>query len=390
MPAGAPTVAGALALDVVKRLGDFELRMRLDVGEEILVLFGPSGAGKTMTLQTIAGLVTPDEGELVVDGRTLFRRGRPGAPTNLPARRREVGYVFQEYALFPHLTALQNVAYPLWRQRNARPRAKALLAQMRLDHVADRRPAELSGGQRQRVALARALAREPRVLLLDEPFSALDPGLRERLIGELRSLQRERHLVVVCVTHDLEDALSLGDRLAVVRDGCVEQVGSTDDIFHRPASHHAAEILGIRNLFRARVSGAALDHLRLDWDGLPVTAPAQPVALDETVSVYVAPEDVKLLYSERPVGRSLAANQFDGVVEAVRTIHGARMVRVGLSNGHSVEVRGPTYVYEELDLREGRPVTLAMREAGIRVLRDADAGPAEPPGPGGAPSSWRI
>ena len=216
----------------------------------------------------IAGLVTPDEGEVVVDGRTLFRRGRPGAPANLPARRREVGYVFQEYALFPHLTARQNIAYSLWRHPDARARVQALLAQMRLAHVADRRPAELSGGQRQRVALARALARDPRVLLLDEPFSALDPGLKERLIEELQWLQRERHLVVVCVTHDLEDALSLGDHLAVVREGSVEQVGSTDDIFHRPASQHAAEILGIRNLFRARVNAAALDHLRLDWDGL--------------------------------------------------------------------------------------------------------------------------
>ncbi len=372
------TPVGGLSIDVDRRVDAFRLRMRLDVREEIMVLFGPSGAGKTMTLQAIAGLVTPDVGEVVVDGRTLFRRERPGVPVNVPARKRGVGYVFQEYALFPHLTARENVGYPLWRQRNARPRVEALLAQMRLDHVADRRPGEISGGQRQRVALARALACEPRVLLLDEPFSALDPGLRERLIDELRSLQRERHLVVVCVTHDLEDALSLGDRLAVVRDGCVEQVGNTDDIFHHPASHHAAEILGIRNLFRARVSGAALDHLRLDWDGLSVTAPAQPVALDETVSVYVAPEDVKLLYTERPVGRSLAANQFDGVVEAVRSMPGARMVRVGLSNGHSVEVRGPTYVYEDLDLREGHPVTLAMREAGIRVLRDGAGGPAGP------------
>jgi molybdate transport system ATP-binding protein len=365
---------GGLSLDVVKRLGEFELRMRLDVGEEVLVLFGPSGAGKTLTLQVIAGLVTPDEGEVVVDGRTLFRRGRPGASANLPARRREVGYVFQEYALFPHLTARQNIAYSLWRHPDARARVQGLLTQMRLAHVADRRPAELSGGQRQRVALARALARDPRVLLLDEPFSALDPGLKERLIEELQWLQRERHLVVVCVTHDLEDALSLGDHLAVVREGSVEQVGSTDDIFHRPASRHAAEILGIRNLFRARVDAAALDHLRLDWDGLPVTAPAQPVTEGELVSVYVAPEDVKLLYTDRPIGRTLAANQFDGIVESVRTMPGARMVRVELTNGHSVEARGATHVYEELDLEPGNPVTLALREAGIRVLRGVEGG----------------
>ena len=361
-------------------MGAFQLRMRLDVGEEILVLFGPSGAGKTMTLQVIAGLATPDEGEVVVDGRVLFRRGRPGNSVNLPARSREVGYVFQEYALFPHLTARENIAYPLWRHRDARRRVQALLDQMRLEHVADRRPAELSGGQRQRVALARALAREPRVLLLDEPFSALDPGLRERLIDELRTLQRERRLVLVCVTHDLEDALDLGDHLAVVREGQVEQVGSTDDIFHRPASQPAAEILGIRNLFRATVRASALDHLQLDWDGLLVTAPAQPVAAGEEVSVFVAPEDVKLLYNDRPIGRTLAANQFEGVVESVRTMPGGRMVRVGLANGHGVEVRGSTYVYEELGLEPGRRVGLAIREAGIRVLRDGEAAVRHAPG----------
>ena len=141
-----------LHIDIEKRLATFDLRVQLDVGAEILVLFGPSGAGKTQTLTMIAGLSTPDAGEIVLDGEAFFRRDRPGPKVVLPARKRRIGYVFQQYALFPHLSALENVAYPLWRQRGARARATALLHRMHLEHVADHYPHELSGGQQQRVS----------------------------------------------------------------------------------------------------------------------------------------------------------------------------------------------------------------------------------------------
>src|SRR3990172_11891748 len=176
-----------LLVDIHRRLPSFSLDLRLDVGEEVMVLFGPSGSGKSMTLESIAGLVTPDRGEIVLDGRVLFRRGPEGAQANMPARRRGVGYVFQSYALFPHLTVLGNVRYALGRDPKARERALALVDQMGMSQLADRLPRQLSGGQQQRVAIARALARDPEVLLLDEPFSALDPGLRERLRTDRKS-----------------------------------------------------------------------------------------------------------------------------------------------------------------------------------------------------------
>ncbi|HHH40487.1 MAG TPA: ATP-binding cassette domain-containing protein, partial [Chloroflexi bacterium] len=167
-----------LVADIEKQLEHFRLALRLEVGTEVLVLFGPSGAGKTTVLNAIAGLVTPDAGEITLDGRPFFRRHRPGPAVNLPARKRRIGYVFQQYALFPHLTALENVAYPLRRRRDGPQQAMALLKKMGIAHLAHRYPHEMSGGQQQRVAIARALAADPQVLLLDEPFSALDAALR--------------------------------------------------------------------------------------------------------------------------------------------------------------------------------------------------------------------
>ena len=221
-----------LKVNIEKRLDTFNLAVQIDVGAEILVLFGPSGAGKTQTLNAIAGLMTPDAGEITLDDTIFFRSSaNKGTAINLPARKRHVGYVFQQYALFPHLTALENVAYALWRQPHARERAEALLERMRLTELAHRYPHELSGGQQQRVAIARALAMDPRVLLLDEPFSALDSEIRQRLHEDLLRLQAEAELIVIYVTHNLEDAFTVGHRMAVVRNGTVERTGAPRDIY---------------------------------------------------------------------------------------------------------------------------------------------------------------
>ena len=219
----------SLKVNIEKRLASFNLSVQIEVGAEILVLFGPSGAGKTQTLNAIAGLMTPDAGEITLDGTVFFRSPETAGKQpsiNLPARKRRVGYVFQQYALFPHLSALDNVSYALWRQPRARQRAEALLDRMRLAELANRYPHELSGGQQQRVAIARALAMEPRVLLLDEPFSALDSEIRTQLHQDLLRLQAEAELIVLYVTHNLEDAYTVGHRLAVVRNGRIERLQS--------------------------------------------------------------------------------------------------------------------------------------------------------------------
>jgi molybdate transport system ATP-binding protein len=367
MSASAPV----LTVDAVKRMGDFELEVRLAVGEETLVLFGPSGAGKTTTLSAIAGLVTPDAGEIVLDGVALFRRGRAGAAVDLPARRRSIGYVFQSYALFPHMTALENVAYSLWRKPDARARAEALLERVHLTHVADRYPDGLSGGQQQRVALARALAAEPRVLLLDEPFSALDTTVRERLQRDLRALQSDLGLVMLYVTHRLEDAFALGHRLAVVREGRVAQVGTIQDVLRRPASRSVAQIMGIRNLLGVRVISADASSLRLDWGGLILEALPQPAEIGAQVTAYIRPEAVKIVYPDRPLADSLAHNLVEGTVTDSLPGPSFQTAQVLLENGLDIEVRFPTHAYATIRLDRGARVRLALRRDALIVLSES-------------------
>jgi molybdate transport system ATP-binding protein len=357
-----------LTVDIEKRLAAFPLRVQLQVGTEILVLFGPSGAGKSMTLHAIAGLVAPDWGEIALDGRMFFRKRRSGPVTNLPARKRHVGYVFQHYALFPHLTALENVAYALRKRRDGRRRALALLERMHLEHQAARYPCELSGGQQQRVAIARALAAEPPVLLLDEPFSGLDAAVRERLQRDLRHLQSDLGLVVLYVTHNLEDAFAIGHRLALIHEGRVEQVGPMADVFRRPATPHAAAILGIRNLFRARVVEATSEGLLLDWDGLLLEAPLHTASAGETVTAYIRPEDIKVLYPDRPLTHAVRSNQVTGIIQDSRTYSSLQTLRIRISNGQEIELRFPLYAYTPLHLTAGEQVRLSLRKEGVVLL----------------------
>ena len=361
-------MAPQLHVEIAKRLGRFTLDIQLTAGPEILVLFGPSGAGKTQTLQAIAGLVTPDQGAITLDD-AVFYRHRPGArPVNLPARKRRIGYVFQQYALFPHMTALANVAFPLAGQANAEARARALLARMRLEHLAGRMPHELSGGQQQRVAIARALAAEPRVLLFDEAFSALDRGIREQLHADIRALQAERQLIVLYVTHNLDDAFAVGHRLAVLRDGRVEQVGSLDDVYARPANRHVLDILGIPNAITARVVEASAAGLLLDWDGLLLSAPPRDLAPGAEVTAYIRPEDIRLIYPDRPLGRMVRQNVLTGAVAEHRRGRHINQLRATLEGGHVIDVVYPAASYSELDFSAGAAVQLALRAESIVII----------------------
>lgn len=367
-----------LRLDIEKRYDSFELHLELEVNTEIMVLFGPSGAGKTTTLQAVSGLLSPDAGEIEFDGEVFFRRSRPGDRVDLPARRRGVGYVFQGYALFPHLTALENVAFPL-RGHKGKGKAEAaeLLESMRLQHLAHRYPREMSGGQQQRVALARALAARPGILLLDEPFSAVDRPMRERLQRDLRRLQAELNLVVLCVTHNLEDAFAVGHRLAVVQDGRVQQVGRVDEVLRRPRDLRAAEVVGVSNVFHALVVEASADGLVLDWDGVILEAPPQHAEVGERVPVYIRPEDVKVLYPDRRVGEALRTNRVTGTVVDHHATGSVASLRVDLSNGREVEVRFPEYTYTPLAISTGGSLDLCLRRESIVLLTGPDV--AVPP-----------
>jgi len=235
-------------VSVKKVLPDFFLDVSFELSDGITAIFAPSGSGKSLTLSIIAGLVTPDEGQIVINDKVFFDSE---SRINLPPQKRKVGYLFQNYALFPHFTVYENIAFPL-RNRD-RKRIEKLIKLFHLDGLEDRKPDTLSGGQKQRVALARALVYEPEILLLDEPFSALDRNLKETLYEEILKVREFFSIPVVLVSHDIDEVLSLSDRLVVYKKGKMLQVGPSEDVLKRPVSKEVAEVLGFKNILKGKI-----------------------------------------------------------------------------------------------------------------------------------------
>jgi len=295
---------------VTKRFGSFTAvnNVSLDIhAGEFLTLLGPSGCGKTTLLRMIAGFETPDLGSVWLDGADVTPR---------PPYRRNVNQVFQSYALFPHMTVRENIAFGLRMQGTPESESDRRVAEairlVSLDGFEERKPHQLSGGQRQRVALARALAPRPSVLLLDEPLSALDAKLRQAMQLELKRLQRQLGVTFVFVTHDQEEALIMSDRIAIVNEGRIEQIGDAQDIYHRPATAFVADFVGQTNLLEADMIGRAgtVTRLRLEG-GLELALPHVPW-LGEATKLLISIRPEKIHVSKQPV---LAANTFAALVE---------------------------------------------------------------------------
>jgi putative spermidine/putrescine transport system ATP-binding protein len=297
-------------------------------------LLGPSGSGKTTTLMIVAGFVTPARGDVLVDGRSV---------AGLPPQRRDLGMVFQSYAVFPHLTVFQNVAFPLEVRRTpgaeVRRRVGEALELVRLAGYERRLPRQLSGGEQQRVALARALVFRPRVLLMDEPLGALDKNLRSHMQLELKHIQRQLHVTVLYVTHDQEEALTMSDRVAVMRQGRIEQVGTPAELYETPRSRFVADFLGESNFLDGVVVGAddggryrvrAATGVELAGIGTTGLRPGEPV------TAAVRPERVVLGEAAPP-----AANACRGVVLEVIYAGDASRYRVGLGGDATLTVKVP-------------------------------------------------
>jgi len=274
---------------------------------ELVALVGGSGCGKTTTLRLIAGFERPDTGEVCFGDRVV---------NDVPPSRRGVGIVFQSYALFPTMTVAENIAFGLrvarWAAPKIRERVAELVALTHLDGLEARYANQLSGGQQQRVALARALARRPEILLLDEPLSALDAKIRLRLRAEIRKLQQELGVTTLYVTHDQEEALSIADRLAVMRGGRIEQLGRPEDVYGRPRTGFVADFIGVSNLVSCRVVSAA-DGV-VDWAGRRLRAVVDGLADGAEVTLAVRPEKLTVLAAATP---SNGKNRLDGVVDVV-------------------------------------------------------------------------
>ncbi|MGA6222716.1 ABC transporter ATP-binding protein [Streptomyces umbrinus] len=311
---------------------------------ELLALLGPSGCGKTTALRMLAGFEHPDSGEVLVDGEDV---------TRVPAHRRDAGMVFQSYSLFPHLSALDNVAFGL-RMRKVRTterqaRAAELLELVGLGDKGGSFPHQLSGGQQQRVALARALALRPRVLLLDEPLSALDAKVRLTLREEIRRLQQELGITTLFVTHDQEEALSMADRVAVMRAGRLEQCAAPAELYGRPATAFVAEFVGTMSRIPGRVTDGTVEVLgqRLPVDG---EAPASP-----EVDVLVRPEAVRVT----------AEDASDARVVSSAFLGAATRVTVRLADGTEVKADLPTH--EATVLGAGTAVAVSLPERPVLV-----------------------
>jgi len=338
---------------ITKQFGAFTALNQIDLevkSGELLALLGPSGCGKTTLLRVIAGLENADAGQILFHGSDA---------TQTHVSERQVGFVFQHYALFRHMTVFENVAFGLRvRPKETRPsdaeikrRVHELLDLVQLDWLADRYPAQLSGGQRQRIALARALAVEPKVLLLDEPFGALDTQVRKELRRWLRRLHDEMHITSVFVTHDQEEALEVADRIVVMNKGQIEQIGTPEQVYDQPASPFVYQFLGDVNLFHSRVhEGWA------EVGGAQFAAPEGDKAL-----IYVRPHEIELR-------REAAEGAIDGRIDHIRLMGATVRLEVKAGSAEIVEVELTREHYRQGGWQVGQQVYLTPRNA--RVYQD--------------------
>ena len=366
MDASFAAAAGTVDLEGLRKVhGDAVAVDGIDLrvgGGEFFSLLGPSGCGKTTTLRMIGGFDEPTDGRILLDGADL---------AGTPAHKRPINTVFQSYALFPHLTVAQNVEYGLrWRpgvdRAERRRRAAEALELVRLTRLAGRRPVQLSGGEQQRVALARALVCRPAVLLLDEPFGALDAKLRKTLRTELTAVQRAVGTTFIFVTHDQEEALEMSDRLAVMDRGKVVQCGRPKDVYEAPDTEFVADFLGLANLLEVTcVEADGASHAQVRLGEFTVAATRVGEARTGPGRIVIRPERVRL----EAAGHT-GANCVPAIVDKLVYIGATSQVLVRLAHGPAVHV----LLVNDSDhehLRPGEPVTLSMPPAAVRLLSPA-------------------
>jgi molybdate transport system ATP-binding protein len=352
---------------VARRLGAFSLEASVEtVDRAVLVLVGESGSGKTTLLRVLAGLLDPDQGTIALDGTTWFDSSTGEV---VPPEARPVGYVAQDYALFPHLSVHENVAFGLRAShvpdRLLRTRVGTALRRLGVFELAGRRPHQLSGGQQQRVAIARAIVLEPRLLLLDEPLSALDLQTRTGIRGELRRLLDELPCSTVYVTHSPTEAMAFGEQIAVLEGGRITQVGSRDDFMRHPRSSYVAAFLGVNRLAGSRVDPGARGLARIATPEGDIAVLEPPNEGD--VALVVHPREV-ILSREHPTGS--ARNVFEGIVEEVVPEPPAgETVRVLVATRPPLVAEVTRSSSEALGLGPGVRVFASFKATGVSIIR---------------------
>jgi ABC-type Fe3+/spermidine/putrescine transport system ATPase subunit len=333
-------------------------------------LLGPTGSGKTLILESIMGLRKPKQGRIWIGEKEV---------QSLPPEQREISYVPQDLALFPHLKVKENILFGIKAKhldpKNYERYINDLIEVMKIGSLLERYPANLSGGEKKRVALIRALAPKPKLLLLDEPLSGLDPSIKIEIQYLLKNLHATFRPTTLCVTHDLEEAYFLGDRITVCIDGKVEQVGVRDDVFLRPRSKKVAQFLGAKNLYRTKVvrKEASSGRWTLEVDGLQVSIPAD-VSLDrmevgEEIDLFIRPEEVMVIREGKPVKDALRNNIFEGQILDIVDRGRHHLIYFQTKQGRiPLEISIPNYAFRNLNLSIGKKVKVALREESFWVM----------------------
>jgi molybdopterin-binding protein len=353
-----PGRKGLIAIKNLKvNLGDFLLQnINLDVESgEYFIILGPTGAGKSVLLEALAGLFPVLGGEVWIDGREI---------TRLSPEKRGIGIVYQDQALFPHLSVEGNIAFGLklrkYPKQEIKEKVDGMAEIVGIAHLLDRSPTTLSGGEKQRVALARTLVTEPEVLLLDEPLSALDPETREGMQQELREIHRRIKVTIIHVTHDFEEAVALGHRVAVLNDGCIAQVGAPEEILRQPSSEFVARFALSRNVFSGKTVGEGDGYATVDIGGAKLTAITESRG---EVRLSLRPEDI--IISKEPI-QSTARNCFQGMVSDIAPKGSVIYVTVSLPPELICLIT--RQAFEELDLRKGVRVWITFKASVVHVF----------------------
>jgi spermidine/putrescine transport system ATP-binding protein len=350
--------------DINKQFGETKVvqNVSLNVREgEFLTLLGPSGCGKTTTLRMIAGFEQPTSGSILLDGKQV---------EGIPANKRNVNTVFQSYALFPHMNIFDNVAFGLKMRGEdkgvIKERVTKMLELVRLQGYEKRTPAQLSGGQKQRIAIARALINNPKVILLDEPLGALDLKLRKQMQVELKHLQQQLKITFIYVTHDQEEALTMSDRIAVMNNGFIEQLGSPTEIYEKPQTKFVADFIGETNLFEGQISRLDNSFAYLDFGGKEIEVKNEGLNVGEKVFVTIRPERIKIVREQSPTTNSV---QLKGRFKELIYVGSVSKMVVLLENGKEVVVneqaassRVNEYINKDIYLTWGVDHGVVMKE----------------------------
>jgi ABC-type Fe3+/spermidine/putrescine transport system ATPase subunit len=347
-----------------------DLHVEIEEGE-FHFLLGPTGSGKTLILESIIGLHKPKKGKIWIGEKEV---------QGLPPERREISYVPQDLALFPHLSVKENILYGIRAKNHSLKTYEeyvgSLIQVMKVGHLLERYPANLSGGEKKRVALLRALAPKPKLLLLDEPLSGLDPSIKFEIQQLLKTLHASFHPTVLCVSHDFEEAYLLGDKMTVFIDGNVEQVGKRDDVFLKPRTKNVAQFLGLKNLYRGKV--LAKEHSSQRWIlsisdlqfSVPGSACQSQIEIGKEVDLFVRPEEVMILREGKSIKESLKRNILEGNILDI-TDRGRHHIVFFQNEGEKVlfEISIPNYAFRNLDLSIGKGVKVALRDESFWVMK---------------------